>query len=320
MPLLPVDAAWSPLLETAKVHASGPAAPGGATPLELCWKRISTVRASLAVPAPYNGALTVSFPAGCRKGTLERTPEGTALSLDSSGVYLEALVRIGETPTWTERRGVDEGPVEEGAAPPPLRFAGVDVSLGELALTLGPTPPEDYAGLAALSVDASTLSVVADGVPLLTRDPKEQAAALADGYTAMTVVDVPVPASGRAVYLSVTYAKGPARGGVPQTADDAGFAVLVPQHSYSMRQGDLRRLAPAKTTCVSVDGAPEGAEVRMKFPESLAENAIQLKGDAPREAPYHVTESGRYVARFGPMGTLELHLEPEGCTSTASAR
>lgn len=90
MPLIPVDAVWSPFFESAEirrvdqpiqvtdtgeVHSplSDHEPPGLKT---ACWKAPASHKIPLAVPPPWKGEVKVTVPAGCRR-LLARADEET---------------------------------------------------------------------------------------------------------------------------------------------------------------------------------------------------------------------------------------------------
>lgn len=328
--MIPTDALWSPLFASAEVAELSP--PGAEQQVKLCWKKRTTVELPLLLMAPYQGTAVVMTPSGCRTGTLSSAEGFLALSLDATDLSLVAQVRMGSRELHTFRWPPPEEevpPPPAGATPPPpvLRLTRDLLEYNDIRIPLGVPPVEKTEGVATFLVDGYTTDVEVDGRSIFHRDWRPPASYLDPGKLPPTPVKVALPADGRAVHVNTVHQSFSAQdGGFWHAGLDTGYTVLLPDHDYQIRLGKVTRLAPPGTTCYGAEGGPPGAVVRTAFGESIYENSIiaEVKSNQLAVLPRYsivelrITESGRYMAHFGPLNTVQVTFDPTGCAAPAA--
>lgn len=180
------------------------------------------------------------------------------------------------------------------------------------ALT-GPTSAAPAAGTATLIVDVNTLEIDVAGVPVLKRDMRTHKAIIQANPTATQELSVPVP-TGEALWIRTTTTMYAAGAGSWLVEVDEAWTGLVPGGRYEIRLGQIRRVAPPGTTCVAVEGAPEGT--RLPAHEHAAIQRVEWPGDWPRDAVLRPVEAGLYTVRFQPEGMPRVAFTPGGCPTT----
>lgn len=179
----------------------------------------------------------------------------------------------------------------------------------------GPTPPRrarDRAALATLVVDAYTLEVEVGGRVVLMREMDNQIKEIIAKRTEVLPIEVAVPA-GEAVYVRTMRIGYAANGGYWLANPNEGWSALVAGGRYPIVLGHLSRLAPPGTTCIAVEGVPEGRTAELPPNERAGEQLVFVRDTTPPKARIRPTEAGRYVVVFRPEGMERVHFEAGGC-------
>lgn len=232
-----------------------------------------------------------------------------------AGAALEALQRL-----WPRSGPTPPRRVAQRAALATLDRAWLtEEQRRELAYRLdelaGAPSSSAPAGRATIVVDPHTLELEVGGQVVLTREMDVQVAEILAKRAAPLEVTVDVPA-GEAVYVrTMDLGFSAADGGWWHSFPHAAWSALLPGGRYTMRLGELDRVAPLGTTCLAAEGVPEGLTARMPAEEHAARQVVQVDARWPRPAVIRPTEPGRYVVQFQPEGMERVRFEAGACAA-----